>query len=262
MSFLPNIGRQNKDNRKDKAAYLVWEDSTGETQEFRFDVVLSESHELVNEATKNPVEKGSPTTDHVRSVGDRVSLSVFATNHPIKAGIDGGEFKTLDIDIPSYSPPLLARISPGGATRGLTQLAEKGISLLSGGPGALTTLQFPEQKVRYKDQFQILKKIKDDAILCTVMTAINEYEDMIMVRLNPTKTPEEGDGYNFDCEFEHIEIVQTALVAAPKIAMPRAVAKIAKGPQNPLDGKKNNKALLKKLTDGLGVTKPGDGIAL
>lgn len=47
------------------------------------DAVMSEEHELSNEVTKFPVEKGSPITDHSMPNQDGISLDCGVTNSPL-----------------------------------------------------------------------------------------------------------------------------------------------------------------------------------
>ena len=242
-------------------AYLVWQED--DTEEIRFDAVLSESHELMSEVTENAVEKGSNVTDHVRKSPERLSLEVFIGNHP-NTEIDGGEFKVLDLEIPQYQIPLAP--TPGSLTRNAVAVVEgigSAISDLISGAPTLTTLQFSKTLTRYKVTVEKLSKIRDKAILLRAITAIREYENLILERFAPVKTPDDGDGYTISLDMRVIRIVETKLVKAPLIAVPRANLKIPKGIQNPLDGEgKSTKSLLKKLTDSLEITGGGPSVDL
>lgn len=51
------------------------------------DVTLNESHDWTNEVTSNPVELGSPVTDHIQPNSDKLSISGMITDHPIDRGL-------------------------------------------------------------------------------------------------------------------------------------------------------------------------------
>lgn len=62
------------------------------------DVMISEAHEWTNEVTSNPVELGSPVTDHIQPNADKLSISGMISDSPIdqsvidqfQGNIDGG----------------------------------------------------------------------------------------------------------------------------------------------------------------------------
>jgi hypothetical protein len=62
---------------------------------FDFDVTQDEAHEWTNDVTQFPVEIGSPITDHIQPLPDKVTLSGMITNSAIGenalAEINGGD---------------------------------------------------------------------------------------------------------------------------------------------------------------------------
>lgn len=57
-----------------------------------FDATLEEVHDWQNEVTLNPVEEGSPVTDHVIEKSDKLKLNGTITNSPLRGPLAGQYF--------------------------------------------------------------------------------------------------------------------------------------------------------------------------
>lgn len=57
-----------------------------------FDATLDEQHEWKNEVTQNPVETGSPVTDHIIERPDKLRLQGVITNSPLRGEFAGQYF--------------------------------------------------------------------------------------------------------------------------------------------------------------------------
>jgi len=57
-----------------------------------FDATLDELHEWKNEVTQNPVETGSPITDHIIEKPDKLRLQGVITNSPLRGEFAGQYF--------------------------------------------------------------------------------------------------------------------------------------------------------------------------
>lgn len=57
-----------------------------------FDATLEEIHEWKNEVTQNPVETGSPVSDHVIEKSDKLRLTGTITNSPLRGEFAGQYF--------------------------------------------------------------------------------------------------------------------------------------------------------------------------
>lgn len=243
-------------------AFLRWDD--GGTQYLKFDVVKSETGEFLSELTEHAVEKGANISDHKKDNPTTVALEVFSTNTPITSIDTGGVLAQIDLDIKQYRAPLLD-IGGDGSINALPtpgRLINAGISAIKDAfavPDTVNVLQFPES-VRYKDLLDKLLDLKASTTLITIITATHEYPDMVLLRVSPHKTPEEGDGYSFSLEFKSIRIVTTAIVAAPTIAIPKAKPNVPKGAQGAHEGEGKAKvSAAAKATNAAGLTKAGTG---
>ena len=61
-------------------------------QSLDFDATLDESHDWRNEVTQNPVETGTPITDHVIEKADKLRLQGVITNSPLYGEFAGQYF--------------------------------------------------------------------------------------------------------------------------------------------------------------------------
>ena len=61
-------------------------------QSLDFDATLDELHEWKNEVTQNPVETGSPISDHVIEKPDKLRLQGVITNSPLRGEFAGQYF--------------------------------------------------------------------------------------------------------------------------------------------------------------------------
>lgn len=249
-------------------AFFRWDGDTG-TEELFFDVVVSESAEFSSELTEHAVEKGANVSDNKRDNPDTVSLEVFCTNAPLPDQDERLVLSDLDIEVKQYRAPLLdlngginALPTPGR----LLAAGVQGIKDIFAVPDSIQTYQFPEGAiagppsiVRYKDQLDALLGLRAAATQITVITAAHEYPNMVLLRVAPSKTAENGDGYMFSLELKSIRIVDTAIVAAPTIAKPIAQPQVAKGAQNTKPGGKIS--LAAKGTNAIGLTRAGTGIS-
>jgi hypothetical protein len=207
---------------------------------------VSETHEQSNTITDHPVEQDSDISDHVKADPNRITLECFVTNHPIHPATidqfkaDGGEFKTLDIDIPQYRVPLIDTSGPiptiGSPTRVVTQGITDIGSAIGGalfGKPKITTLQFPDGDLnRPQKAFALLSDLRDDATLVNVVTLLRMYENMVIEHFNTDRSVDTGSGVTFSITFRLIKIVSTQTVTGvvvPKVNVPRAAAAVDAG---------------------------------
>ncbi|CAB4197858.1 hypothetical protein UFOVP1309_38 [uncultured Caudovirales phage] len=61
-------------------------------QSLDFDATLDELHEWKNEVTQNPVETGSPISDHVIEKSDKLRIQGVITNSPLRGEFAGQYF--------------------------------------------------------------------------------------------------------------------------------------------------------------------------
>lgn len=249
------------------SAFLRWVGDVG-TEELGFDVVRSESAEFTSELTEHAVEKGTPVSDNKIDNPTVCTLEVFCTNTPLPIQDSRMVLGSLAVDVAQYRAPLLS--IDGGGIHALPtpgRLIKAGLGAITDAfkvPDTITTYQFPDGAtvgppsiVRYKEQLDQLLDLKSNSTPITIITAAHEYADMQLLRIAPSKTPDDGDGYTFSLEFKSLRTVTTLTIDAPHIAVPVAEKETAKGAQNTKEG--GNISLAKKGTNATGITRAGSG---
>ncbi len=184
-----------------------------------FDVVTGETHTVTNEITEHPVESGANVTDHVRSTLDTIHLDVFVSNSPVmltdRFNLD------LGLTVGVHSAVSLQR--PGDQR--LDELAA-------------TVVTFPNPVNYVSETYRLLRKMRDDAELVTVVTPLWDYTGMIIKEVSIPRTSQEGTGAKMTIELKQIRLVEAKLVPAP--LEPRAKKKKDNGAKNGDDGSKGS----------------------
>ena len=219
------------------AVFILPDDDSGRI--VTFDVIEAETHESISEVTSHPVEVGVEVTDHVRPLPDRLSLVGYVSNQPIYVNpiTERGELQNFKLEVPEYFPsPEALLTSPGGALRfGAGALAD----FIFGPPEFnAQLLAFPDQFNAIVETYETLLELRDNAVLCQVVTPIRTYDDMIIERVAAPRSA--GDaGVGFQIDVRRLRVVESGLVAAPPVPVePRGVPESAKGGQGakPPDG--------------------------
>jgi hypothetical protein len=203
-----------------------------------FDLVETEQHERVFEATTHAVEEGASVTDHIRPGLDTVTLSVISTMSPIVAGFltkrgktplvgaNRGQQTSTNLDVKTFKPGFVP--TPGGLFNAATSAIG---SLISGGDPIYKAdvLQFETGFNSPSETYAILRDIQDKRKPIVVVTPVWDYPDMILTRVNMKRSRDTGTGSAFDLELKRIRTVQTKIVDAPKPTVPQASPKKPKG---------------------------------
>jgi hypothetical protein len=92
------------------AAYLSWNDASGAAMQMIFDCVEEEDWEDGADVTEHPVEVGTNVTDNVRVRTSKVTLKVFATNHPLGAN-NTDDFVPTTISLSIGAPASVANVA-------------------------------------------------------------------------------------------------------------------------------------------------------
>ena len=233
-----------------QALTLLWTSESGQAYSVQVDSARDITISRDNEVTKKAVEKGAKITDHVREGTTGLSFSWSVSNTPMRrmtlpsGDIVGNVLNVIGFDPQYYSPPLA--FSPGGLTRAVE-------GLLGGAflPRSATVLQFDEfdylQQVR-----AILLTAKNEGSLFQVFMPSGELQDLVITKLDDT--PGGLQWTTLKIDMEHIRIVESKIVAAPKPTVPRANPNANGGAQGTKEQQEAAKraSLLSKFT--------GDGI--
>lgn len=242
---------------------VVYKDESGVPHVLRFDGVMSEKTTDTSTITKYPIEKGSPVADHVRDDNETIALSVKMTNTPMHGesyvtGEKIGAVNTIKLSVPKFDPPFIP--TPGAISGAVTGAVKGAINSVIGNgetPEQATVLMFTKPFNFVSEMLVKLKEIKRKRYICTVVTAMYDYENMMLTGV-PTDRSTSSDSAIFDLTFERVNVVTTKKTAAPVPAEPRGKKKKNAGVKdaNPASDQaaEKKKSLLKaggKIVDSL-----------
>lgn len=212
---------------------ITWEDDGGAAVTCEFDTDLQETHDLQNIITDHPVEDGPDISDNVRPQLKRFTVEGYVTDTPLLSNpdvVNHTSFKSIELQIPEQPFKL-----------GVSQLLEAGLSaignLITGGPKPLKVqmLTFDDFKSRKRAAFDILDDCRVKARICRVITALHEYENMVIEQITVTRSPDDGTGATFTVSLKEIERVSSDITIAPEPAELSGSIKKAAGSKNAKD---------------------------
>lgn len=209
---------------------VVYKDDNGASHVLRFDGVMSEKATDTSTLTSYPIEKGSPVTDHVRDENDTVSLSVMMTNTPMHGesyvtGEKIGAVNTIKLSVPKFDPPFIP--TPGAISGAVTGAIKGAINSVIGNsetPEQATVLMFVKPFNFVSEMLVKLKEVKKKRFFCTVVTAMFDYENMLLIGISPDRSTSSNSA-TFDLQFQRVNVVTTKKTAAPVPAEPRGKKK-------------------------------------
>ncbi len=147
------------------------------------DAVLSETHTLESETTDNPVEQGIDVTDHIRPRPRTLRMEGLISEVPVPGpSIDG------------YGPA--SQQTPGG-------LNFSGVSA--------------PDNTRPGTAYQTLVAIWENGVLLTIATALETYDNMVMVSAPVARKAGDGLSLHFSAAFKEIRIVKSQVVSVPRL---------------------------------------------
>lgn len=151
------------------------------------DATLSESHSLESETTDSPVEQGIDITDHIRPKPRTYRMEGLISEVPVpNASIDG------------YGPS--------------SQLGTNGISFQG---------VSPPDNTRPGKAYQTLVAIWENQVLLTIATALETYDNMVMLSAPVARKSGDGLSLHFSATFKQIRVVQSQVVSVPR-TLPKA----------------------------------------
>lgn len=227
---------------------LSWKDKgSGELKFIRFDVVTNQTFEAITTITSHPVEEGTDVADNQRPDPVRFTLEAYVSNKPLLSN-PGVEDLAAYESIPLKLEPLPSAISlstftPGGLTRAVTGAIG---GLLHPEPSRATVLKpkgsYPD---RAREMFDKIDKLRLAGTRFAIISrSVKVLEDMVIERLATPRTPEDGNGLNFQIDFVQIRVVKSELVDAPQPAEDRGKKLETTGSKA---AKKGDEAKTKKL---------------
>lgn len=232
---------------------LTWTGLDGQERVVQLDVYTSENHEDTVTLTDHPVETGVVITDHAKDAPKFVSVEGIVSNVPMpgKAGVTSGP---IDLSVEYQRPePATRTIELDVATPPITPSVG---GLIRAGVGALATAVLGKPKATVWGEFkkrretvratvlsygtpqnrpQAVDLLLQEAIalkaLITVTTPLRVVPDLLITRLAPQRSVENGTSVLFGIDLRQIRVVNSETVEAPVPAEARGATKKNVGAQ-------------------------------
>lgn len=230
---------------------ITWQGLNGQTYSIAVDATLRQQHSAPSTVTDHPVETGSNISDHIRPEPDTLTLEGIISNTPIRwpddhVGESEPETRTITVSLPGYDSrstvtgasrtigDVVPTNLPPGAPRpghfvsdipvGFSDTAQIGQDVQSRTLTAQVlsyTLEFNRVQACYDD----LLRLRNDRVLCTVVTSLRTYEQMGITTFDVPREAANGDALRFSISFKHVRFGSTKNEPLPLIP----VKKVNKG---------------------------------
>lgn len=229
------------------AITLTWEGLDGQQRVVELDAYTAENHEDTVTVTGHPVETGVVITDHARDEPKFVSIEGIVSNAPMpgKAGVTSGP---VDLSVEYQRPePATRTIELNVATPPITPSAG---GIIRAGIGAVKTALLGKPKATVWGEFRkrretvratvlsygtpqnrpqavdlLLQEASALKALVTVTTPLRTVPDLLITRLAPQRSIENGKSVLFQLDLRQIRVTNSETVDAPVPAEARGATK-------------------------------------
>ena len=201
---------------------ITWLGEDGQTYNVSLDATLSQTHEATNTVTEHPVESGANMSDHIRPDLDTLAIEGIISNTPVFLpldNIDGAE--AVDVEVEGVAPGVRIPLPVLGALVGNIPIAPTPKGIVRG---------YSPSFNRIGACYDALLKLRNDGVLCRVITHIRNYDQMAIRRLSVMLDPSTGHALPLSMEFIQVRIGSTEEVPVPEIP----AARVEKGAVTPV----------------------------
>lgn len=248
----------------------------GDGGEIAFDVILSETHSGETKISDHPVERGSPTTDHVQPTPAKIALDGWISSVPLPSSspfamtAEALDLATVRVAVaPRFSRLSLPLRAPvvrplAGIQGAILSAVDFGAQLqpiIVEGQQLIPTPDTLSRRFwlvadyfdRRKALIETLESIRLNAIVCLIVTPVRAYSDCLLESWSLPRDNTTGGGAGFSLNFKQVRFVDTKIVDAPKPTEPRAKKAVDKGDGSGKEAKEEKKkSALKLLKNKLG----------
>lgn len=172
------------------------------------DATTSVTHNFDAEITENPVESGFKITDHVDVKPRVLNFQGIVSDAPI-----------------SIEQAAIGNVA--GAAPGLAGVGGINRTIATGTISAMGGLLFNQAGNRVNDALNALLALQEKKILCTIVTGLKSYSNMVLTAFTPTEEPRNGSALVFSATFKEIRVVQSTFIPVDKSLLDSAVSHTA-----------------------------------
>ncbi len=174
------------------------------------DAAMSVDHSYGANPSKNPIEKGSDITDHIKLENPTIQVEGIVSEAPLS--LLGSAFNVLT---GALSTRFTDALGAFGSSIGAAALGSIAGLISNRNPN---DNQFPIKA------FDYLVELRNKRIPFTVVTRLKRYEDMVVTRLSFPQQASNGNSLVFNATFEQIQLVQTQTVIIPETKVKKSGA--------------------------------------
>ena len=179
---------------------------------------IRHQHEV--QPTDNPVEEGSDVTDNIDVKPKVVTFDGIISEAPI-----------------TIESAVVGNVAGAVGALGRSALGSVAGGLLAGATSALGgSLLNQSNKARVEEAFNAMQELQSKKILCTIITGLRAYENMVLQSFSPVESADVGGSLSFTATFREIRVVRSEQVVLPKKILDDSVAASAGSVSN--QGKK------------------------
>lgn len=191
---------------------IAWTGADGQTYSVALDATLRQAHESTNTVTEHPVETGGNMSDHIRPDLDTLAIDGVISNTPVYLPPDHTDgAREVDVEVEGVASGVRIPLPAVGSLVGTIPISPTPKGVVRG---------FDPEFDRISACYAALLKLRNEGVLCRVITHLRIYESMAIRRLGVTLEPETGHALPLSMEFVQIRIGSTEEVPVPEI--PRA----------------------------------------
>ena len=191
-------------------ADIVFEND-GELIAIVVDATTEEIHRASAQATEQPVEQGVDLTDHVRPERRTLTLTVVISDTPIRAtDALGGAVSAVELDLPARGVHSESARRNQSGKFDSAEVEDRAAPTTS-----VEVFQPEEEPTRIEDTWRALLDARDRALLATVTTGLETYEEMVLIEVHATRTAKDGSWLRAEVSFAEVRRVSTELVDDP-----------------------------------------------
>lgn len=185
---------------------LLYE-AAGEFRAAIFDATLTELHTGSANATEHLVERGVNISDHVRPERDRLSVEAHVSNTPVfSVGVDGAQGSVQPLLV--TGGPFRRQIK-GAQQKNPAEYEEVSVDV------SANVLQFNASFDRIQAVHEVLRTLMREGTEMTVISALRQYDHMILVNLSAPRNAAAGEGITFSMELQEVRYAESEVVNAP-----------------------------------------------
>lgn len=192
---------------------IAWTGADGQTYSVALDATLVQNHDATNTVTEHPVESGANMSDHIRPDLDTLSITGIISNTPLYLPPDHTDgAQETDVEVEGVASGVRIPLPGIGALVGNIPITPTPKGVVRG---------FDPAFDRVGACYAALLKLRNEGVLCRVITHIRIYETMAIRRLGVAIDPATGHTLPLSMEFVQIRIGSTEEIPVPVIPTAR-----------------------------------------